>query len=71
MIYMIAAALVAVAPAAPADAHAQNAQHRQAAQQSGQKHDAKMDEKCCCKDMMEKMHSEMKGMHNHQEHSGH
>jgi hypothetical protein len=69
MIMMIAAALAATAPATPAatpaDAHAQ---HQQVQQQG---HMAQ-NEQCCCKDMMEKMHSghDMDRMPSRQEHSG-
>lgn len=71
MLNLIAAALVAAAPAPPvasaqpADAHAQ---HQKMDHQSGDKKPGMMAEMkdCCCKDMMAKMH---KG--HGEDHSGH
>lgn len=63
MMTLIAAAIAAAAPAAPAqmpsDAHAQHQQGQMAEMKD-----------CCCKDMMDKMHSDKKmdGMQDHQEH---
>jgi hypothetical protein len=78
MITLIAAAIAAAAPAAapaapmqmPADAHAQHQQAPQGHEQHGQM--AAMGDDCCCKDMMEKMHSGhyMDGKKGHQEHTG-
>lgn len=62
MMTLIAAAIAAAAPAAsPAGAPSD---HQQQMAQKG--------EECCCKEMMEKMHSghDMGRMQDHQEHSG-
>jgi hypothetical protein len=75
MMTLIAAALAATAQAppvqAPADAHAQ---HQHATGEASQQHQmmAGMTEECCCKEMMEKMHSgpDMGRMHDHSEHDG-
>lgn len=76
MMTLIAAALAAAqtAPATPAASTNPHAQHQQGAQQALMQHQqmAKMGEDCaCCKKMMEKMHSEMKRMHDHREQGGH
>ncbi|HET7606958.1 MAG TPA: hypothetical protein VFK28_12945 [Sphingomicrobium sp.] len=72
---MIAAAAVAAqpgsAPASPPSQHPQmQMDAHQGHAQSGKMADMK---DCCCKDMMEKMHSghDMKGMQDHQEHGAH
>lgn len=64
MIAMIAAALAATA--APAPMPPEHAQHHQMASQAGDMAGMK---NCCCKDMMEKMHSghAMDRMHDHQD----
>ncbi len=72
MLNLIPAALVAAAPAAPAqmpaDAHAQH----HSAPQGHEQHQkmAQMAKECCCKEMMEKMHSghDMTRMQDHQDH---
>lgn len=69
MMTLIAAAIAASAPSAPMQMPANApAMHEQQAQQ----HMAQMKEGCCCKDMMEKMHSghDMNRMQDHQEHHG-
>jgi hypothetical protein len=66
MMTLIAAAIAAAAPTAPAqmpsDAHKQHQQSQMADMKD-----------CCCKDMMDKMHSDMKmdGMQDYQEHNAH
>ena len=69
MITLIAAAAVAAAPAPPVQtpAHTPEMHQQDMAQMAGMK------DCCCCKDMMEKMHSghDMDRMEDHQEHSGH
>jgi ribosomal protein L12E/L44/L45/RPP1/RPP2 len=74
MMNLIAAALVAAQPAAaPADAHAQHAQHQQTPPKSHEQHKQMAEMKdCCCKEMMDKMHSGRgkDGMQDHQEHGG-
>ena len=63
MITLIAAAIAAAAPTPPmqmpSDAHSQHQQGQMAEMKD-----------CCCKDMMDKMHSDKKmdGMHGHPEH---
>ena len=76
MMTLIAAALAAATPTtpaqAPADAHAQH-QHGMPGE-AGQQHQmmSETGKECCCKEMMEKMHSghDMGRMQDHQEHSG-
>lgn len=73
MIDMIAAVLAAAQPVAtPASPQMQHAQMQpgQMAPMTPQQHEA-MKKECCCKDMMEKKHSEMHRMQDHREHSGH
>ena len=72
---MIAAVAAAAQPgAAPASQPVQHPQMQMDAHQGHAQHGQMADKKdCCCKDMMEKMHSghEMKGMQDHQEHGAH
>lgn len=74
MIMMIAAASVAAAQPAvgPVGPHPQHApmQSGQMAPMTPQQHET-MKKECCCKDMMDKKHSETHPMPDHQEHSGH
>lgn len=72
MITLIAAAIAAASPAAPmqmpanAPAMQQDQQHDQMGKMAQMKND------CCCKEMMEKMHSgqDMDRMQDHREHGG-
>jgi hypothetical protein len=69
MMTLIAAAIAAAPPSVPMQMPANApAMHQQQAQQQM----AEMKDDCCCKDMMEKMHSghDMDGMQHHQEHHG-
>ena len=73
---MIAAAAVAAQPgSAPASPPAQHPHMMQMNAHQGHGQNGKMADMkdCCCKDMMEKMHSghDMKGMQDHQEHGAH
>jgi hypothetical protein len=66
MMTLMIAAAVAAQPAPPANPHGQMSPMQ------GQQQMAEMGEKCCCKEMMGKMHSDhdMDRMQDHQEQSG-